>query len=118
MGPNPKFDIFVHPGEIDALPAHMRDFLRRYSYPHLEAPGIRIVDCDDGKFMDHADRPNTDFNIFDKGYALTDIPVGTEITCSYYEFDPEFRVLAPLKAWRWRWPLCKLQRPAGRRVAC
>jgi len=98
---NPKFDVFVHPNEIEALPAHMQDFVARYSYPHLELPGIRIIDCDDGKFMNHTDRPNTDFRIFDRGYALEDIAPGTELTCSYYEFDPEFRgfdapeVLAP-----------------------
>lgn len=88
---NPKFDIFVHASEIETLPEHMRDFVARYSYPHLEIPGIRIVDCDDGKFMNHSDRPNTDFRIFDKGFALEDIAPGAEMTCNYHEFDPEFR---------------------------
>jgi SET domain-containing protein len=88
---NPKFDIFMTPDEIDALPPHMQDYVRRYSYPHLEALGLRIVDCDDGKYMNHSDTPNTDFNIFDRGFALRDIEAGEEITCSYYEFDPEFR---------------------------
>jgi SET domain-containing protein len=88
---NPKFDIFVHTDEISMLPAHMQDYVARYSYPHLEIDGVRIVDCDDGKFMNHSDRPNTDFHIFDRGYALVDIAPGDEITCSYFEFDPEFR---------------------------
>jgi SET domain-containing protein len=92
---NPKFDIFLATSEIEALPPHMRDFIARYSYPHLETPGVRIVDCDDGKYMNHSDRPNTDFRIFDKGYALEDIAAGEEITCSYYEFDPEFRGFGP-----------------------
>ena len=73
------------------LPAHMQDYVARYSYPHLEIDGVRIVDCDDGKFMNHSDRPNTDFNIFDRGHALVDIAAGEEITCSYFEFDPDFR---------------------------
>ena len=64
---NPKFDIFVHANEIPMLPAHMQDYVARYSYPHLEIDGVRIVDCDDGKFMNHSDRPNTDFHIFDRG---------------------------------------------------
>jgi hypothetical protein len=69
----------------------MHDFVARYSYPHLEIGDVRIVDCDDGKFMNHSDQPNTDFTVFDKGFALTDIAVGEEITCNYYEFDPGFR---------------------------
>ena len=87
---NPKFDILIHPGEIDHLLPHMLDYVRRYSYPHLEMAGVRVLDCDDGKFMNHSEQPNTDFRVFDRGYALTDIAVGEEITCNYYEFDPAF----------------------------
>jgi SET domain-containing protein len=88
---NPKFDIFLYREEIATLPAHMQDYVARYSYPHLEIDGVRIVDCDDGKFMNHNVRPNTDFRVFDKGYAIVDITAGEEITCNYFEFDPEFR---------------------------
>ena len=88
---NTKFDIFVRREEILALAPHMQDFVARYSYPHLEIDGVRIVDCDDGKFMNHSERPNTDFRVFDKGYAIVDIAAGEEITCNYFEFDPEFR---------------------------
>ncbi len=87
---NPKFDILLHPGEIENLLPHMRDYVQRYSYPHLELVGVRVLDCDDGKFMNHSDRPNTDFRRFDKGYALPDIAAGDEITCNYYEFAPAF----------------------------
>jgi len=87
---NPKFDIFVHQTEIGALPPHMRTFIARYSYPHLEMPGYRVVDTDHGKFMNHSLTPNTDFRVFDKGYALTDIAEGEEITSNYHEFDPGF----------------------------
>jgi SET domain-containing protein len=88
---NPKFDIFLHASEIESLPVHMLDFVERYSYPHLEMPGVRVVDCDDGKFMNHSATPNTDFRIFEKGFAIKDIAAGDEITCNYYEFDPDFR---------------------------
>ena len=87
---NPKFDIFVHQTEIGALPPHAQSFLTRYSYPHLEMPGYRVIDVDNGKYMNHSLAPNTDFRIFDKGYALTDIAEGEEITCNYHEFDPDF----------------------------
>jgi SET domain-containing protein len=87
---NPKFDILIYPVEIDNLLPHMLDYVQRYSYPHLELEGVRVLDCDDGKFMNHSERPNTDFRVFDRGYALTDIAAGEEITCNYYEFDPAF----------------------------
>ncbi|MGE5260085.1 MAG: SET domain-containing protein [Actinomycetota bacterium] len=99
---NPKFDVFVHPHEMEGLPPHMQDFITRYSYPHLEMPGVVIVDSDNGRFMNHSMQPNTDFRIFDKGYALADIEVGEELTCNYHEFDPGFRgffnVAPPAKA--------------------
>src|SRR6478736_5607339 len=33
---NPKFDIFLYREEIATLPAHMQDYVARYSYPHFE----------------------------------------------------------------------------------
>lgn len=92
---NPKFDIFVHVHEIVMLPAHMQDYVARYSYPHLEISGVRILDCDDGKFMNHSEQPNTDFGVFDKGFAIANIAVGEEITCNYFEFDPAFTGFGP-----------------------
>ncbi len=88
---NPKFDILLYPSDIDKLLPHMREYVQRYSYPHLELAGVRVLDCDDGKFMNHSERSNTDFRLFDRGYALTDIAAGDEITCNYYEFDPAFK---------------------------
>jgi len=93
-GLDPKFDLFITPEEYEALPPHTQGFVDCYSYPHLELPGIIIVDCDHGKFMNHHERPNTDFTVFDSGYALVDIAKGDEITCNYFEFDPSFRGFA------------------------
>jgi SET domain-containing protein len=87
---NPKFDVFVEEREIEGLPPHMRDYIARYTYPHLEMPGVVILDSDNGKYMNHSLAPNTDFRIFDKGYALVDIAAGEELTCNYHEFDPTF----------------------------
>ena len=89
-GLDPKFDLFITPEVYEALAPHMQDFVDCYSYPHLERPGIRIVDCDHGKFMNHNERPNTDFTVFDRGYAVVDIAKGEEISCNYFEFDPSF----------------------------
>jgi uncharacterized protein len=87
---NPKFDIFVRQTEIAGLPEHMRDFIARYSYPHLELPDVVVLDSDNGRFMNHSLAPNTDFRIFDKGYALADVAEGEELTCNYHEFYPGF----------------------------
>ena len=70
---NTKFDVFVHPYEIEGLPPHMQDFHRPLTPdPHFEMPGVVVVDSDNGRFMNHSLSPNTDFRIFDKGYALVD----------------------------------------------
>jgi SET domain-containing protein len=92
---DPKFDICVVESELDRLPPQMRDYITRYSYPHLERPGVLILDSDNGKFMNHSDRPNTDFRRFDRAYALIDIAVGEELTCNYHEFDPSFTGFFP-----------------------
>ena len=87
---DPKFDVFVQESEIDVLPPHMQDYLARYCYPHLEMKGVLVLDGDNGRYMNHSLSPNTDFRIFDKGYALIDIAQGEELTCNYHEFDPTF----------------------------
>jgi uncharacterized protein len=92
---NPKFDILVNEGELGSLPAHVQSFIARYSYPHLEMAGHRVIDVDNGKYMNHSLVPNTDFRIFDRGYALTDLAPGDEITCNYHEFDPDFAGFRP-----------------------
>ena len=58
---NPKFDIFIYPGELEGCPPHMQDFIARYSYPHLEMPGVVIVDSDNGRFMNHSLDPEHRF---------------------------------------------------------
>ncbi len=92
---NPKFDIFIHRSEIEGFAPHVQDFIARYGYPHLEMQGVVIVDSDNGRFMNHCLSPNTDFRIFDKGYALVDIAQGDELICNYHEFDPTFAGFFP-----------------------
>lgn len=94
-GFNPKFDILVDETELDALPPHVQSFIARYSYPHLDLAGHRVIDVDNGKYMNHSLTPNTDFRVFDKGYAIVDIAPGNEITCNYHEFDPGFTGFMP-----------------------
>lgn len=76
--------LLAHP--VEAVAA----YLRRYSYPHPVKAGVCILDGDNGRFMNHSERPNTDFRSPDGGYAREDIPAGTELTCDYAEFAPGF----------------------------
>jgi hypothetical protein len=85
-----KFTVTFTLEELEALPDYKREFVERYSFPHIYRPGHLIVELDDGRFMNHAETPNTDFKVFDKGYAIRDIKAGEEITCNYFEFDPSF----------------------------
>ena len=87
---NPLFDIFIRESEIETLPQHMQEFIDRYSWTHREIPGVVMLESDYGKFMNHSLTPNTDFRVFDKGFALTDIALREEITCNYHECDPTF----------------------------
>jgi SET domain-containing protein len=91
----PKFDVFFNESEVDSLPPHMQDFVTRYGYPHLNKPGILVLELDNGRFMNHSLEPNTDFTRFDAGYAIRDIAPGEEITCNYFEFDPSFQGFFP-----------------------
>ena len=87
---NPKFDILVNEMELGTLPPHVQSFIARYSYPHLGMADHRVIDVDNAKYMNHSLTPNTDFRVFEKGYAIVDIAPGQEITCNYHEFDPGF----------------------------
>lgn len=85
-----RFDQLFSITDIDALPEVLRRFVSRYGYPHMTRPGLTVVEFDNGRFMNHADRPNTDFTDPNIGWAIRDIAAGEEITCDYGEFDPQF----------------------------
>ena len=87
---NPKFIASFSPSDIEELPLHIREFVEKYSFPHVEKDKHLAVELDNGRFMNHTEQPNTDFTEFSKGYAIRDIAEGEEITCNYHEFDPSF----------------------------
>ena len=57
-----------------------------------------VLESDEGRFMNHSPSPNTDFAGMNEGYALVDIPAGTEITCNYAEFDDDLTMQPPRHA--------------------
>lgn len=90
-----KLDVQMSANEILALPPHMQEFVRIYSYPHLKRDGYVVLDSDNGRFMNHSETPNTDFRDFYRGLALEDIQPGTELTCDYRELFPTFQGFGP-----------------------
>ena len=85
-----RLDKVVSEKEVTEFPPHMQEYFQRYSFPHLDQPGHIVVEIDNGRFMNHTLKPNTDFTQFDKGWAVRDIHPGEELTCNYHEFDPTF----------------------------
>lgn len=93
-------DLLLTDAELDALPSLQRDFIERYGYPHMTRAGLTVLEFDNGRFMNHASRPNTDFTGPDVGWAIRDIAEGEEITCDYGEFDPSFAATHTLQPGR------------------
>ncbi len=96
-----NFSVTFSLADIEAMPPHTREYIYRYSFPHLKmGEGFMVLELDNGRYMNHTDAPNTDFTAFDRGYAIRDIHAGEEITCNYYEFDPTFHgeFIPPCKA--------------------
>ena len=92
----PGFDQAFAPAEFAALPPLARDFLRRYAF--LQATdGQHVLNGDHARFMNHSQTPNTGAprdgsNDPEKcvTVALSDLPIGAELTCDYRAFDRDF----------------------------
>lgn len=84
---DPRVDRMISLDSFTDADERLSDFLKRYTYvPHFDRT-VCILDGDEGRYMNHSERPNTDFSSIDAGYALRDIPAGEELTCDYREFD-------------------------------
>ncbi len=75
--------------QIGLLPPIFRTFLSRYGYGFEDIPGSLVLSCDDGRFMNHSDNPNTTESPPTVIRANRDIKVGEELTCDYRVFDHE-----------------------------
>ena len=90
---DPDLDRLIRRSELGGLPPLFHKFVERYGYPYPHDPEVLIVELDNGRFMNHADRPNTRFDDPDAGFTLRDIAADEELTCNYAEFDPSFEIL-------------------------
>lgn len=90
---DPLFDRLLSVSEIAALDRIQQDHVTRYGYGYPMDRTLTVLESDNGRFMNHSDRPNTVFSDPHFGYALKDIAAGAEILCDYNEFDPDFTML-------------------------
>jgi SET domain-containing protein len=79
---DPGRDLVLHDMPEDPL---MRRFVEIYGYEPLDEPHRWILCGDDGRFINHADAPNT-LDTPDTTVALRDIAAGEEITSDYRAF--------------------------------
>jgi SET domain-containing protein len=86
-----RFDLFVAMADYWSAPPVLRQLYNRYAYPSPDRRGFLVYEIDNGRFMNHADQPNTDFSGVG-GWALTDIAEGEELTCNYAEFYEDFQI--------------------------
>ncbi len=89
---NDRLDVSLTQQEIAGLPQTQREFIERYGYRHMTRPQTVVVECDNGRFMNHSANPNTIFDDPETGWAKVDIAEGEELTCNYAEFDPGFQM--------------------------
>lgn len=89
----PAFDRLIDRAFYDAAAPYMRDYLDRYAYPFSDDPEKLVLEVDNGRFMNHADDPNTDYSTWGEGRALKDIAPGEELTCDYAGFYNAFELM-------------------------
>jgi SET domain-containing protein len=88
-----RFDQVLSAADVAALGDEQRRFVERYGYTHTTRPELIVLEMDNGRFMNHASQPNTDFTDPAVGWTIRDIAEGEEITCNYAEFEPGFEIL-------------------------
>lgn len=79
---DPGFEVILH--ELPADPV-LRRFVEVYGYMPLDGPPRWIICIDDGRFINHAEVPNTRDDA-DTTVTVEDLPPGTEITSDYRSF--------------------------------
>ena len=81
----------ITPAELSLFPEPFQSRLRHYLYQ--EESGIYVLCGDNGKYMNHSDRPNCDDP--EGAYTITNrvVRAGEELTCDYRSFDREARTV-------------------------
>jgi SET domain-containing protein len=90
---DPDFDRLIPVEKYRTAPPHLKELLDKYAYPSPDRSGFMVYEVDNGRFMNHAERPNTDFSQYGGAIAIRDIAADEEITCDYGEFFEDFERL-------------------------
>jgi len=89
----PNFDRLMSQEQIRAMSSLHQRFIERYGYPFPPEPSLTVVEFDNGRFMNHSDKPNTCFSDPQLGYCIGPVATHEELTCNYAEFEPDFAML-------------------------
>ena len=73
--------------EFNSLPTSIKEHMERYSYL-CKLDGVYVYCCDNAKFFNHSDTPNTNVVGYDT-VAARDLKAGEELTTDYREFCKE-----------------------------
>lgn len=95
---DPLLDMRIPAERLAEYPPHICEFIERYAYTDVRDAAMLVLESDEGRFMNHSPAPNTDFRDMNEGFALVDIPAGTEITCDYGEFEDDLTMQPPRHA--------------------
>ncbi len=75
-------------------PPIAREYLDRYTYENPKFPGKWILECDNGRFMNHSNHPSVLLEVAEDGneylVAVRDIAQDEEITCDYRDCCGDF----------------------------
>jgi SET domain-containing protein len=88
-----EFDRLIPVEKYQSAAPLVKQLLDRYAYPSPDRPGFIVYETDNGRFMNHADDPNSDFSDTGGARATRDIAAGEEITCNYGHFYGAFELL-------------------------
>ena len=90
---DPMFDVLIPEADYENARPLVKDFLDKYAYPSPDKPGYLVYETDNGRFMNHIEKPNLDFSEEGGAKALRDIAPGEELTCNYADFFPAFELM-------------------------
>ncbi len=83
---SPHIDMTFPITRVHEAPQQVKEFLNTYGYVPIERPDVYIICVDNARFINHADKPNTD-DTTGKTIASRDIASGEEILSDYTSFE-------------------------------
>lgn len=83
---SPHIDMKFPIRRYHEAPQQVKEFLNIYGYVPIEQPDVYLICVDNARFINHADKPNTD-DTTGKTIANRDIAAGEEILSDYTSFE-------------------------------